>query len=1196
LHISRLELFGFKSFANKTTLHFDKGVTGIVGPNGCGKTNTVDAIRWVLGEQKSSTLRSDKMENVIFNGTKTKKPLGMSEVSITFVNDDNTLPTDYSEVTITRRIFRSGESEYLLNKNVCRLKDITNLFMDTGMATNAYSVIELKMVEGILNDKTGERRKMFEEAAGVNKYKHRRKISLKKLEEVKSDLTRVNDIISEVQKNVVALERQAKKADKFNILQTELREKEINYSERRFTILISRIEELTSGIEILQHNRELTDSQIHEIELKLISIRDIVLEIERSLRIKQTEIGKINEQFHQFQQEISVAAERDKSLSQNIERYKSEVEELNFQNEENQFNVDDSYQNILKFEQIIDLNKSEFEQKLSKVEKDKVILSEKQNHLKLREEILKNHEISLNQKNNEILSLHKNVESTQKRVEILYTKIQEWTDEIAKTVGLIDELNEAKILAENLLAEREKEYVSFKNEKENLGLQVQELFEKETNQRSFITALEDKIDFVNNLIENLEGVSKGSKVLISNNEWNEKDKTLFADVGKTDDKFRYALEAALKKVLNNLLIEDLDSLNKAIDYLKTQDLGKASFFLLGNFSNQKKSIFEKFSDYFDTRKIKLLEKENGFVDWTINHVQTEEKWHPYFQKILFKTAIVTTISTAIEMTKKFPEFTFVTLDGDLIQADGIIDAGSLPKLDDTLFGRKQLVVDLQRESENRKIELEKVVSEKNRIQAQFDSIDLDMISEKGKRVSLEIVNFEKQIARLESESEKFSEQIQNSETQISSELHEIENSNLVIEELKQTAEILEKQKSEVLIEISKLQTDYSKFEENFNILLQAKNDKSIELEKAKGLLRNEHNKIEQIRANLRNIEDALKKRKENIQQSEIEIAELKVRIEERTLELDELKGERNSLYESRKEIEEKLSEVRQNQTELETQVQKYRNERTNISDKIHTYDLEINKLTFEFESLHTHIREEYSIELEKKEFEDIESFDFPNTKQDISNLREKIKSLGPINTLAYAEYEEQKDRYDFLVQQKTDLIESEKDLVKTINEINETAQQQFVETFEQIRQNFKKTFQTLFDPEDEADLVMEDNDDPLEARINITAKPKGKRPTSIELLSGGEKTLTATALLFAFYLVKPSPFCILDEVDAPLDDANIDRFTKLIRKFSENTQFIIVTHNKNTMVFTDAIYGVTMVEDGISKLAGIKFDEKLGAN
>ncbi|MGE5680608.1 MAG: chromosome segregation protein SMC, partial [Bacillota bacterium] len=697
MYLSKLELFGFKSFANKTLVNFNKGVTSVVGPNGCGKTNIVDAIRWCLGEQKSSTLRSDKMENVIFNGTQNKKPMGMAEVSLTIVNDNNVLPSEYTEITITRRIFRSGESEYLLNRNLCRLKDITNLFMDTGMGTNAYSVIELKMVENILSSKADERRNMFEEAAGVNKYKLRRRLSLKKLEEVRKDLTRVNDIVSEVEKQVNSLERQAKKADKYNKVTSILREQELDLSEREYCQWNKRRSGFKEQKETAFAKKIQVESELRKLEDELSIFREEITSIENQLKDKRREISIQTEKIHSVQNSISVSGERKKSLERNITRFKQELEELHFQFEDAEELIVENRDKISRICTSINLKEEEIESSVEQVESKKSSLEEKRNELKTHRDSIFGKFKDITTRENEISNLRKSFDSTNANIEKLNKRILNITNTLAKTVGYLEELEQEKTETEKKLKHSEDLYIQKQNEKEELEKKLTSLKGKELEERSIINGLKDKIDFLQSLINNLDGVSKGAKILIESESWTEKEKTLLADVGNTEESYRFALEAALKNVLNSLLVESLPELQKAIDYLRDNELGKASFFVLGLNQDKKRTILDKIFDYNQKRNIKKIEKESSFIGWADSFIQSDDKWKPFFKKILYKIIITKDLDTAFELCRKYPDFSYVTLNGDFLDKSGLVDAGSAPKLDDTLFGRKQLLENLKNE-------------------------------------------------------------------------------------------------------------------------------------------------------------------------------------------------------------------------------------------------------------------------------------------------------------------------------------------------------------------------------------------------------------------------------------------------------------------------------------------------------------------
>jgi chromosome segregation protein len=1191
LFLSKLEIFGFKSFANKTLINFNRGITGIVGPNGCGKTNIVDAIRWVLGEQRTTTLRSDKMENVIFNGTRGKKPMGMSEVSLTLVNDQGVLPTEYTEVTITRRIFRSGESEYLLNKNICRLKDITNLFMDTGMGTNAYSVIELKMVETILSSKTEERRRMFEEAAGVNKYKLRRRLSLKKLDDVKSDLTRVNDIVSEVEKTVRSLERQAKRADQYNQIQVVLREKEIDLAERDFASLNLKLSILKNDISEHSVKKDQIDLDIRKIENELIEYRNRINAIDFELQSKRDELSSNTEQLHNTQKNISVSEERFKSLIYNHERLQREIAEL-------QQSFEDADQYILRSNNELKSHSDSLSDKNNEIIDNEQTIVEKKESLESKRVQLKqsNEEKfdllrEISDRENYLTSLKKELANHNSNIEKLNHKIQSITNTIAKTVGFIEELNAEKSSAENKLKEAGLLIALREKEKQELEHELNLLKQKEIEEKTLLAGLKEKIAFIQTLIANLEGISKGAKVLLENKEWTKKNKNIFADVGNTQEKYRFALEAALKSVLNNLLVDSFDDLQNAIDYLKKNDLGKASFYLLRSNNNSKKSLLDSLTSFNLKRKEKKLVKEEFFLGWAKDFVETETNWLPYFEQVLSKIAVTSNLKSAIELNSKYPDFNFTTLDGDFVKHDGVVEAGSLPKQDETIFGRRQLLDNLIKEYPKHESNLAKVQAFIAETEGKISRIDLKNLSDSEKLISNDISNIEKQISQFEFEKNKANEEIESSQKDIQ-ELADKSNSLFVqASGLDKEINVLLEKKNSVDENISKHENELSDFENDFNQFVDLQNERKLELERLKGQIENIHNAIKRTEANQLSITNGIEKRKTDLQSNEVETNSLQEMIDQSNLSLVQINTSRTTLLTEEKEINDKLKVVKDEAAQFENQLNALRNERQTVSDQVHSFEIKENEFKLRSENLIEHIKENYSIELVLKQFDDLDTFDFEGTTNEVHTLKEKIRNIGPVNLLAYSEYEEEKKRLDFLHKQRDDLVNSEKDLIKTINEINETAQQLFMDTFEKIRQNFTTIFQTLFNPGDEADLYLEEGIDPLEGKIEIMAKPKGKRPTSIELLSGGEKTLTATALLFAIYLVKPSPFCIMDEVDAPLDDANIDRFTKLIKEFSTRTQFIIVTHNKRTMESSESMYGITMQEEGVSKLVGVSFEE-----
>ena len=1191
MYLSGIEIFGFKSFANRTEIRFNEGITAIVGPNGCGKTNIVDALRWCLGEQKSNMLRSDKMENVIFNGTASKKPMGMAEVSLSIRNTKGILPTEYTDITITRRIFRSGESEYLLNKNLCRLKDITNLFMDTGIGANAYSVIELKMIETILSNKAEERRALFEEAAGVKKYKHRRRLALRKLDEVKGDLTRVNDIVAEVTKKVNSLERQAKRADRYNKLSSTLREFELDYSERELALFDKQIKDSKEGREEKLISKGKIENRMAMLSGNLNDLKKNLEELETALNAKRLEISAHTEKIYSHQNTISISEERKNSLQKNIERYSGEIVELENQKNQSIETIKSSDEEISNITGQINNSAGKIDELSANLNGFKIKLEEKQTILKTgSEEFIKKLKV-ISVKENELDNLEKKLDEKKKIITKLNDKILEITNNVAKIVGYIEDLANEKENVSEKIKLSEETYARKQDEKENLEKHLNDLKAQELELKGTINSVRDKIIFIQDLVENLEGFSAGSKALIENYSWNKKEAALLANSGNASAEYRIAIEAALKNNLNNILLESLDDLKNGIEYLKRNEAGKASFYFYASGKNDSSGFIGRLQRWTASRKKKKLRKSKGVYGFAPEFVQTSAKWKPYFNKLLEDVVVVENLETALQLSQRFGHFRFVTKEGDYIDNNGIIEAGSVPRVDDSLFGRKQLLDELKAELPRYQKELAELEKQIEDVDSQINSIDLKDISEQGRMLLNDLANIEKQMSQFEFEKNKFNDEIESTHLQVrelAAESVKIDNERLnVYEELEKLTE----DKTNTDKELAALENSVNEIDREYKAGIESHNNEKLLLERLQGEKRNLENRKEHAETSIVSVENTIVKRKEDIDSANEEIKNIDKNIEEKSAELSDLLSVKNSMQVEAKSIEDKHYELRIKVDELDNELNKLRNERELLSDEMHSTDMKLNELKLKSENLVNHIKENYSLKLEHRQFDDLDTFNFSERGDEVRDLKDKIKNLGPINLLAYSEYEEEKQRQDFLLKQRDDLLESEKDIVKTIEEINNTAQEKFLNTFELIRGHFVEIFRGLFNPGDEANLHLEDNIDPLEAKIEIVAKPKGKRPTSIDLLSGGEKTLTAIALLFAIYLVKPSPFCILDEIDAPLDDANIDRFTKILDDFSGDTQFIVVTHNKRTMEAAQTMYGVTMQDEGVSKLVSVLFNE-----
>ncbi len=1189
MYLSKVEIFGFKSFANKVEIKFNSGLTAIVGPNGCGKTNVVDAIRWALGEQRTSVLRSDKMDNVIFNGTSNRKPLGMAEVSLTIQNNRNILPIEYTEVKITRRLFRSGESEYLINNVPCRLKDIQNLFMDTGMSANAYSVIELKMIEDILSNRADDRRVLFEEAAGVNKYKHRRKAALRKLEAVKQDLVRVNDIYAEVQKKVNSLERQSKKAEQFNKLYQELKELEIDLVERELVRLKNRINEAEMALSQLHQEKQKFVTQINELDNQQQQLYKQLDEVEAKLENKREEILRSTESIYKVKENIVRNRERLNNNENNLNRFKQNIQDninkisaLNIsitetENKINQINIEvESTKQLLNG---LEEKKVEIESYLKDRNKE---LEEKRKELQQLYSVfndLKNQQEKLNlriQNNNEsIKSLNEKISKTEQTIEKLSKYLEELTQELYK--------------AKTKVSEAEVELEKAQDRKSEIEQQISNLKQEELENRAALNAIKNKIDFIQNLIDNLEGITRGTKELILKTGWNKGERILVADAGSTEEKYRIAVDNALKNYLSYILLQLKEDLKSGIEYLKANQLGQASFFYP---FEKKQNLWEKLNSFAQRRLKKKIEKEKGFVNWLVDVIEYSKSWEKFFRQALGNVCIVDTFETAQNLVEKYPYFDFVTIDGDVLRSSGFVDVSSEKNTTETAFGRKKILSELNDIYIKEIYKLEQLTNKLSDLNSELKSINIKAYQENLNLIKSDEAAIEKQLSQIQFERSKAIEEIEKLNLEISNfkkindELnqklenlnHEIESRQLVIDQKRK--------------ELNEYSNNIKDIEVAHNSNLNKSNEARINLTKLESEVLNLTNLIERNRNEIISLEQDIEKFKNEIEQIGEENFQLKNLIQELELQEKTLEDGKKILGEELNIILSEMNSIRQKISENDKTLHQFRSNLDEINEKIHSDEMIISESKLKSKSLIERLQEEYQYKPEYKEFDDLETFNFSEAEERLQILKNKIRSLGPVNSLAFQEYEEEKKRLEFLTEQRNDLIESEKELIQVIEEINQTAQKQFLDTFEKIRQNFIETFRTLFDPGDEADLKLEEGVDPLEARIEIIAKPKGKRPTSIDLLSQGEKTLTATALLFAIYLVKPSPFCILDEVDAPLDDANIKRFIRLINKFSENTQFIIVTHNKLTMEAAQTLYGVTMEEEGVSKIVAVRFTEE----
>ena len=1178
MYLSKLEIIGFKSFAQKVNLAFDSGISAIVGPNGCGKTNIVDAIRWVLGEQRYSALRSEKMEDVIFNGTKNRKPLGMAEASLIIENNKGILPSEYTQVTVGRRVYRSGESEYLLNKVPCRLKDILDLFMDTGMGADAYSVIELKMIETILSDKTDERRRLFEEAAGVTKYKHRRKAAYRKLEAVQADLVRVNDIVTEVQKAVNSLERQAKKAEQYNELKSKLRSFEMDLMEREYAQLIGRIMPMEENLAVMTSSRDKIDVDLVQEETRFEELRTSMNDVEKRLAEAQRDVSLHMEKVNRIEQKNLVADERTKALVNNIARYEKEKEEL-------------TREQVRLGELVVMLGMqvTSIREEREKIEAEQVTAHAELSVATEQLERKKADLTALNEKNLDLVQVVAEKQSQQDklrgRTENLHGRTSRAKEEIEsyqqELFRLAQEIEEYSVQDKKLrreFAEAEMKYYDAEKQKKELLQRVEALQHDEMDILGEVQRRTSRIDFLKGLIESREGFSESVRFLSSTEKWKKASHHVtVADAIHADERYSTAIEAALGEFASLMIVDSREDAELGIALLKEEQKGKATFVSLETLP----LVHSRYN----------VPATPGVLGWAVDLATFDSKYEPLFRFLFDRVLIVEDAAAAKTVAAHSTGIRCVTLEGEVATSIGVVRGGSRRFDEGGMIGKQDQIDSLEREAADFNNTLEALKAQREEVSQQHDAILLKEYAGEVKSLEKEMNSIEMRIAQLEFERKRANDVIEKNNEEVASLQQEVEELEAAIAAAAPELDQLREEKSTIERTLGAASQELESMEAAFNECSTRVKEVEIRAVQLQGELQNTENELQRSNDSIATIVATLDKRETDVRTAREEIEVTRLSVDENAEILDGLTQELNVLESRRAAVEQENLHMREEMHRIQLKIKDERRTHDDTLKGVHDLELKIIDLKGKVEHLKERAFTEFELQLELKQYPDDEFVDFAALREEIQHFRDKIKTLGNINFAAFEEYSEEKQRHEFLTTQRNDLIEAEKTLLATIEEINTTAQNKFMETFEKIRVNFIETFKSLFDPGDECDLKLEEGVDPLEAAIDIIAKPRGKRPTSIHLLSGGEKTLTATALLFAIYLVKPSPFCILDEVDAPLDDANVDRFTRILRKFADNTQFIVVTHNKRTMEAANALYGVTMEEEGVSKLVTVRFNQ-----
>lgn len=1168
MRLKSLEIKGFKSFADKTVVSFDEGVTGIIGPNGCGKSNIIDSIRWVIGEQKISHLRSENLESLVFNGSRTRSASGLAEVSLTFENTKNLLPTEFNTVTVTRKFYKSGESEYRLNDVQCRLKDIQNLFMDTGVSTDSYAIIELGMVDDIIKDKENSRRRMLEQAAGITIYKTRKKEAKNKLDATEQDLARIEDLLFEINNQLKALENQAKKAEKYHEIKKEYREVSIELAK-------AALEGFNLTWKTLNEQQEAETNRKIELEAKIAG-DEAGLEQERLGFIeKEKELQQMQHAFNDMLQNLRTK-ENDKNLAQQRLVYLREKEgNLNefLQKAGGQLkgieeSIGFTQQQIADEESQLNNLGSQLDTLRTAVEEKRKVFDEKRSGI---DEVRR--ETQAIQRNQ--FEAEKNVAVSETGAQNLQRSIYQLKEEQSNRKQQLQQLEEEKKQKEYELNNRREELQLLQQQheltKEQI-LQTQSELEGLRNQLADenrkLDSRKNEYDLLKSLVESMEGYPESVKYLHNNEGWR-RDVPLLSDVMVVKEEYRTAIENLLEPYLNYYVAEDLQDAMVAVNLLHNNQKGKANFFLLNQFNGH--AVLNE-APQATVRALDVVEVDNRYqslANYLLGQVVIADNGDSLPEGFA---------GTVVEKSGKFYKGKYTLTGGSigLFEGNKLGRSKNLERLHEEILAQEKVVLDLKHTIQMRH----------NEVIGFNEQLKENAIKETETAINQlvnQVYGIENKIENLHHNEAAATQRLEDLEAQLE-EVHE-----------KQSGykDELEKYNSQLEVLADKLEGIEQEFlaaEQLYNEANQQYNDYNLNVTR-------QQSKVAALKQELDFKQNQLNDLRTQVENNSSQLGETSLQITESASALQEVEQLLVDLLRTKEEEELKLNTADQAYYNLRNLLGEKESELRHLIKDKEQVDHLLNEIKDKLNDLKLQLagtKERLSVEF-KVNLEDV--MDEPRTGEDpveelqakVDRMKKRLENLGEVNPTAIEAFEEMRKRYEFIMEQKNDLVSAKESLLQTIQEVEAKANQKFLETFNAVRENFQKVFKALFTEEDTADLILETPENLAETSIDIVAKPKGKRPSSITQLSGGEKTLTATAMLFAIYLIKPAPFCILDEVDAPLDDANVGKFTNMIRKFSENSQFIIVTHNKQTMSAVDVIYGVTMQEAGVSKLVPVDF-------
>ncbi|WP_040211685.1 chromosome segregation protein SMC [Clostridium polynesiense] len=1186
MFLKSIEIRGFKSFADKTELNFKKGVTAVVGPNGSGKSNISDAVRWVLGEQSAKSLRGGKMEDVIFAGTQFRKPVGLAQVSLTLDNSSGELPIDYSDITITRRIFRSGESEYLINNTNCRLKDIHELFMDTGIGKEGYSIIGQGKIDAILSGKPEERRGLLEEAAGIVKYKSRKEEAEKKLQNTEQNLIRIKDILNTYEERLEPLRVESEKAMKFVDLSNELNSLEISF--------------ITDSIKRLKNSIDTEETKIKDIKLQMEEVEYLKGQLKNDLENKNHEMDK-HESFYneakneyysgkskcqEYEYEIQILKEKILNIKANIQRNNTSISEL----ENTLLKLKESKEFLDKDLQVNQNNQASLEQQILELEKKVLNLNESIGSKESLSENLRTEAIELlrnaSGKKNKCSLLQSDYDKNCERIKELENQIANNKDLAAINLNTVSGLNKSIEGLNSDIVDLENNILTLRKKLKDKNLE-KERIEKELKEKNIkYNKLEANYTMLSNLEKQYEGYNRAVKTLVQHAEKDSfivKRDSFFVlgDIIKVQKEHETAIEISLGGSISDIITIEEETAKLLIKYLKNNSLGRATFLPLSIIRGRKLTINDN------------IKSTAGYIGIASELIEYDSKFNNAIQYVLGRTVICSDMDSALLVAKKSSySFKIVTLAGEVVNVGGALTGGSNNYKNTSIISRKRELEDTLNSLENTKVNINLLTENLQTIKNDYKNIDDAILSSKDEihYKNIDIVKLREKISSVDSEANRIKSSLKVSEKEIT----DISNKNSYIlkdiQLLEESIHALSKKENENKESLSELDKFLTSQRNEINEVKQNLTELKIKKAQADEIVSGRINELVRISQELESNNNKIVHFNDDIDLMAQEKLKHTNEIQTLQSEIDVLKDSMLKMEKDFQSFEFKRvtlkDEIKAIQSQLEDKISALQKQ----EEQIHKFEIAKARFEMEKESILKRLNEEMNLTYAEAEAKSIAITDMDYVKRTIKHLKESINLLGNVNVGAIEEYKEISEKYSFMSSQQEDLINAKNELLNVINEMTEKMRHLFSTNFKILKENFNETFKLLFKG-GSGDLILSEGDE-LTANIEINVQPPGKKLQNINLMSGGEKVLSAIALLFAILKMKPTPFCILDEIEAALDDSNVYRYAEFMKSFSQRVQFIVITHRKGTMEACDVLYGITMEEKGVSKVVSLDLSKK----